>query len=376
MHTSTLMIVCQLGKSKNDSYKTFFNAYSFYFMCYSANFRNVALFSDPKIQRLRRAVTIVHPWDDSKYFDVSNLSGIPAHIVNYVNHEKLTRDIHLRFNEYATLLKTELDKRQMGGNMTMELIHDKISAPLLEQILLLKETVEKSIVRTREEENGSEQEEQPVFYWSEEPLIPRFLPENFELCGSIPPLLIWQQWHHGLTVGGGIAVGGLKHIRPKHNPAKKNTANYRIFNRMRSYCKKLDEVLGVKNTPTHAELGTLFNSNAQLLRENNLLLPIETPKGKKRKRNENGWDYIARNFELIRKLTKKAVKQGRELKDLIEEERIKERDRQAAKRARQKESVENATDDEESVQINRTTQNLQNPGFDASSARTWFSLTT
>ena len=64
--------------------------------------------------RLQLATTIDHAWDDhNAYYDVGNLTGIPAHIVNYVNHEKLSTKLDDEFDDYAAMLKTELDQRQM-----------------------------------------------------------------------------------------------------------------------------------------------------------------------------------------------------------------------------------------------------------------------
>jgi len=51
------------------------------------------------------------------------------------------------------------------------------------------------------------------------------LPADFELATAIIPLVIWQQWHHWLTVSGGIAVGALKNIPAKDCPYDKNQVN-------------------------------------------------------------------------------------------------------------------------------------------------------
>ena len=89
--------------------------------------------------RLRNAATIAHAWEeDSKYYDVTNLTGIPAHIVNYVNHEKLSEKIDSKFHQYEKLVKDELDKRQMGGGSSFELLESQISKPILDQLSALK----------------------------------------------------------------------------------------------------------------------------------------------------------------------------------------------------------------------------------------------
>ena len=52
--------------------------------------------------------------------------------------------------------------------------------------------------------------------FSDGPNTPRHLPQDFKLATAITPLTIWQQWHHGLTFSGGIAVGPLKKIVQVH----------------------------------------------------------------------------------------------------------------------------------------------------------------
>ena len=72
-----------------------------------------------------------------------NLTSIPAHIVNYVNHEKLSEKIDSKFHQYEKLVKDELDKRQMGGgSLIFELLESRISKLILDQLSALKTTID------------------------------------------------------------------------------------------------------------------------------------------------------------------------------------------------------------------------------------------
>ena len=59
-------------------------------------------------------------WEENnKHYDVTHPTGIPPHVVNFVNHDKVTNQINTKFANYEKLLTEELDKRQMGGVMSM-----------------------------------------------------------------------------------------------------------------------------------------------------------------------------------------------------------------------------------------------------------------
>ena len=168
---------------------------------------------DKVLMRLQLATTIAHAWDDhNAHYDVRNLTGIPAHIVNYVNHEKLSAKLDDKFDDYAAMLKTELDQRQMGGNLSMEFIHKAITKPLSEQIEALKKVQLQNVPLPIVQKDPL-----PIFYWKHDNgKIPCWLPENFTLLTNITPLAIWIQWHHGASFQDGVAVGPLKDKPPSH----------------------------------------------------------------------------------------------------------------------------------------------------------------
>jgi len=49
---------------------------------------------------------------------------------------------------------------------------------------------------------------------------PRCVPEDFLLDPAISPLLMWQHWHHGLTLSGNRRVRPLKDVPTVDYPSK------------------------------------------------------------------------------------------------------------------------------------------------------------
>ena len=171
------------------------------------------------VDRDERLIRLAHAWEeDSKYYDVTNLTSIPAHIVNYVNHEKLSEKIDSKFHQYEKLVKDELDKCQMGGGLSFELLESQISKPILDQLSALKTTIDNRAEGLGVRAAG-DVADMPEFKWdSDSKPIPRLLPEHYILPTKIHPLAMWQQWHHGASFNDGIAVGPLKMIERLNCP--------------------------------------------------------------------------------------------------------------------------------------------------------------
>ena len=287
------------------------------------------------LQKLEAATKFSHAWDECEYYDPTNLTGIPAHVMIFVNHEKLSKQVDEKFGSHSEWLTKELDKRQMGGNMTMELIQESFVAPLADQIKMLGNKMD---AMKKNSVNGGEaiDDSIPTFHWnSDGPNTPRHLPQDFQLATAITPLTIWQQWHHGLTFSGGIAVGPLKKIPAKDCPgASKTTGCYRSFLRMKKFCKLLDTTVGISGNESVAELGVLYQANIGKLRDAGILLPTQTPTGRKRKRNENSWNYIANKYEQRLVCQKRAAAQNLTLEEVENNVNERERERQRRKRIR------------------------------------------
>jgi len=310
----------------------------------SAVFRSSnALFdeNDTLISRVRAATKICHAWDESsEYFDVACLTGIPSHIITYVNQEKLSKQIDIKFNEYATTLVSELDKRQMGGNMMMELIKNSITDPLKGEMEAIRRMVR--VIASGDNANNTNRQRTnaTVFRWiSDSTYEPRLLPEYFQLNTAITPLSIWQQWHHGLTLPDKSIIGPLKDIKASHckcPPGQKRQHHNRTYLRMTRFCKALDAASETVSCFTRADLARIFDTNMETFREKGILLPSTTPVGRKRKRNENGWDYIARQYDAHIARQKRAEKSELTVDELLQQDQLRERERQRKNRVQRK----------------------------------------
>ena len=65
-----------------------------------------------------------------------------------------------------------------------------------------------------------------------------------------------------------------------------------------------------------------------------ILLPAKTPSNRARSRNENGWHYIATQWEKLSTLKKKAKNSGLSVNDVLKADAEKEKRRQKRKRER------------------------------------------
>ena len=100
----------------------------------------------------------------------------------------------------------------MEGNLIMDLIHQAITALIQEQLKAIVTQVNEiqQPYRDAEGENGNR--------WTcekDENEVRRQLPLDFVLSKCISPLLIIQQWHHGLSQPDGSRISALKTIPPK-----------------------------------------------------------------------------------------------------------------------------------------------------------------
>ena len=154
----------------------------------------------------------------------------------------------------------------------------------------------------------------------------------------ISPLLIMQQWHHGLTLSSGQRVGSLKNIPPRDCPKKE----LRTFQRMRKFCKSIDAFLNINNFPGEEQLNRLLQSNERRLIEAGILLQPRTNVGRKRSRNENGWNYIAHQYEKRLCMEKKAARDGVSFEEVREMENARERNRQKEYRRKRNEDSTDA----------------------------------
>ena len=96
------------------------------------------------------------------------------------------------------------------------------------------------------------------------------------------------------------------------------------------FCKALDVASETVSCTTHTDLAQIYDTNINTFRDKGILLPSTTPVGRKRKRNENGWDYIARQYDAHTARQKRAEKTGLTIDDLLQQDQSQEREREAA----------------------------------------------
>ena len=295
--------------------------------CFRASSALFTIDRNARLLKIKQATIIVHAWEDkSQHFDLANLTGIPSHVTILVEHEKTKKIINSNFVDMRNYVREELDKRQMGGGMTFELIEQRISGPILEKLANVQASLER---RVPLDNSSNEPNAMPEFRWmSDTRPVPRLLPEDYILPTTIHPLAMWKQWHHGASFQDGIAVGPLKNIETTNCPKKFE----RRFELMKKFFKELDKTSGVSGNETIAELGKIFDANKTKWQDLGILLPGKTPTNRTRSRNENGWCYNAGQWEKMLNLREKSAKTRIPVDLLIKEAAEKERLRQKRKR--------------------------------------------
>ena len=68
----------------------------------------------------------------------------------------------------------------------------------------------------------------------------------------------------------------------------------------------LDTATNIDQSESAGKLALAFDQNQLILREKGILLQPQTGVGRKRTRNENGWNYIADRYERRQSIQRKA----------------------------------------------------------------------
>jgi hypothetical protein len=75
-------------------------------------------------------------------------------------------------------------------------------------------------------------------------------------------LLIWQHWHHGLTLSGNRKVRPLKRVVPTRDCPGPQKERRKYEERMKIFCKAINTCTGIRiqdsPVPDIAALGTTF----------------------------------------------------------------------------------------------------------------------
>jgi hypothetical protein len=289
------------------------------------------------MKRAQKSVKISYLWQECHYWEVGSLTGIPPHIVTFVNQERILKRLDEGFAHSIAELRADLDKRQLGGGtLNMEILQERILKPIEDKMASLDKFIHARVEGPNNSERGSvnqisggriEVTSDHFFFWSTTGTVPHLLPENFTLDASIPTLTLWHRWHRGLTDASGRLIAPLKDVSCKDYPVKKNQ---RIFKRMKHFCSAIDEKLNVSGEEGIANLTTIFNANLEVLMNEGLLLSDHTSTGRKRTRqSELGWNYIADRWETMARYKKTAAEEELQIEEVIirKEQKVKDRQR-------------------------------------------------
>ena len=307
--------------------------------------RNTSLFrTDATLNKVIKAITVTHSWDDDGYWKFGVLTGIPPHIVTYVNQERIIKEVNTTINTFSKALFDDLNARQFGGgNLTIELLHDRITKPLTNRIEHFESLMKNAHNITNEsvgvglnqlQEGHIETTIDNFFLWNRDGRT-HLLPEEFALDPAISPLLLWEQWHRGMTLSGGQIITPLKNIQAKDYPSSS-----RMFKRMRRFCKAIDDVVQVNGSEAVNGLVEKYNANIERLKEKGVLLPSTTPTGRRRTRNsEFSWSYFAQQYENQIRLETKARESNQPLEEVIAQDREMTNARKKRERERRRSAL-------------------------------------
>ena len=97
----------------------------------TANFRSFISMSslfciDDVMTNAQNPVKISNLWAECPYWGFGSLTGIPPHIVTYVNQERIIKKMDDGFTRFTTVMQEDLDRRQIGGgNLSMEILQER-----------------------------------------------------------------------------------------------------------------------------------------------------------------------------------------------------------------------------------------------------------
>ena len=88
---------------------------------------------DNAMTKAQNSVKISYLWEECLYWEFGSFTGIPPHIVTYVNQERIIKKIYDGFTRFTTVMQEDLDRRQIGGgNLSMEIFQERILQPIQE----------------------------------------------------------------------------------------------------------------------------------------------------------------------------------------------------------------------------------------------------
>ena len=131
------------------------------------------------------------------------------------------------------------------------------------------------------------------------------------------------------------------------------------------FCKALDAASETVSCTTRTDPAQIYDTNIKTFRDKGILLPSTTPVGRKRKRNENGWDYIARQYDAHTARQKRAEKTGLTIDDLLQQDQSQEREREQRNQKKSEAVMGEYEFGDGGLEQSARTSNRQPPGVPA-----------
>ena len=158
---------------------------------------------DDVMTKAPNSIKLSYLWEECQYWEFGSLTGIPPHIVTYVNQEIIIKKIDDGFTRFTTVMQEDLDRRQIGGgNLSMEILQERILQPIQDKMDSLETFIQTRVKGANNTERGSVDQisggtikvtSDNFYHWSTTGNIPHLLPEDFALDASIPPLTLWHR---------------------------------------------------------------------------------------------------------------------------------------------------------------------------------------
>ena len=111
---------------------------------------------DDVMTKAQKSVKISYLWEECPYWGFGSLTGIPPHIVTYVNQERITKKMDDGFTRFTTVIQEDLGRRQIGGgNLSMEILQERILQPIQDKMDSLEKFIQTRVKGANNSERGS-----------------------------------------------------------------------------------------------------------------------------------------------------------------------------------------------------------------------------
>ncbi len=261
--------------------------------------RRTALFTNPKVEGLKRHVKIACPWDETyKYF--APAQGLPPHVLIMAEIKKQGKQI----DNLIPKLQEMLDDRQMNGNVSASQIRRIIeNSPTIKNVHSLLAELKEQQTTALVNNNTAVAESRDVemgeggagitarFDFFDHPDGHR---RRFPQGYSVPSCklhLIYQLWHCGDEASRIIAI---KKFSPKDRSVW-TRSQQKKYSELKALMESIDKAARAKERPTRAGIMSRAEANSCFLAgQDGIKVNLTTPKGKQRDLSTMKWQTANR----------------------------------------------------------------------------------